>query len=210
MAQPNLTEAHVQAWDAINQKLGISAGAMSEATTLDTGATPGPTILSYDAAESHVPPTHVEVRDIAHLKDLAGVEDAHYAAGTYSDAAIHYPDPLPQATMSLMATSPEKCDVDQGVGPDELGTVRQAAQAFVQGHSEKVKDYEPVINSLYFPSTMAVFAGESITVSPGNPLIIKGPGPVTLNYQSITVQPGGQIIIQTDATVNSQIFTSNT
>ncbi|HEX6370724.1 MAG TPA: hypothetical protein VF006_17540 [Longimicrobium sp.] len=189
------------------ERLGLSATALTHSDELRTGAArPGPTILSSDPDESHLPPTIVEVRDVAHFKELSGVPDAHYESRKYSDVAFDYPQPLDERRAKIVADSRNQCDLEYQLTDAELGDVRKAAHAYVMGNSAKVQSHEPVINAMLFPTRMAVFAGESIVVTKDNPLIIQGPNPVVLNYASIKVEDGGQIIVKVTADVNAQTF----
>jgi len=187
-------------------QMGLGADALSHEGTLVTGATPGPTILSGDPAESHVPPTLITVNSIAELKSLHGVPDEHYSVRGITDAAIDYPDELPRERMMLADTAPDICALRDSLQPEEHDQLRKAAQAYVLGNSEKVAAFEPMINAAMFPTQVAAFNGEAITVSANSPLIIKGSTMITLNYGSITVEPGGQIIIQTQVNLTTQRF----
>lgn len=202
-----LSDDHMARFNARMQRLGLSAGALSHEGDLVTGATPGPTILSGDPDKSHVPPTLIDVRDVAHLKELSGIPDEHYTSRKLSDRTIEYPEPLDERRAKIVAESRNQCDLEYRLNADELKEVRRAARAYVMGHSEKVKSHEPVINAMLFPTQVAVFAGENIVVTKDQPLIITGDQPVTLNYGSITVEDGGQIIIQVTSEINSQVFT---
>jgi hypothetical protein len=188
------------------RKMGLEPTALNHEGPLVTGATPGPTILSGDPAVSHVPPTLVQVNSIAHLKQLRGTPDEHFTKRGFSDKSISYPPKLSTAKARLIDSSEDLCALREQLSPEEHANIRRAAEAYVMGLSKKVKSYEPMINATMFPQQMAVFAGESLVVSAENPLIIQGPGPVTLNYASITVETGGQIIIQTSANITTQVF----
>lgn len=185
---------------------GLAAGALSHEGTLVTGATPGPTILSGDPAESHVPPTLMTVNSIAELKALHGVPNEHYSARGITDAAIDYPDEMPQQRMMLADTAPDVCALRDSLQPEEHDQLRKAAQAYVLGDSEKVAAFEPMINAAMFPLEVATICGEAIVVSPNSPLILKGPTALSVCYGSITVEPGGQIIILTQVDMTTQRF----
>ncbi|HEY0323879.1 MAG TPA: hypothetical protein VGC66_23220 [Pyrinomonadaceae bacterium] len=202
-----LSSEQQNAFQAEMKRMGIDPTALNHEGPLVTGATPGPTILSADPAVSHVPPTLIQVNSIAHLNELRGTPDEDYTVRGFSDKSINYPPELPAEKSNLVSSAEDLCALRDQLTPEEHANIRRAAEAYVMGNSEKVKSYEPIINATMFPQQMAVFAGESIVVSAANPLIIKGPGPVTLNYASITVEDGGEIIIQTAANITTQTFT---
>jgi hypothetical protein len=144
---------------------------------------------------------------VAHLKELSGIPDAHYASRKLSDRAFDYPAALDERRARIVAESKNQCDLEYRLNADELSDVHKAARAYVLGHSEKVQSHEEVINAMLFPTRVAVFAGDGIVVTKDNPLIITGSQPVVLNYSSITVEDGGQIIVQVTAQINAQTFT---
>lgn len=202
-----LNDDHMARFNAKMERLGLNPDALTHEGELVTGATPGPTVLSGDPDQSHLPPTLVRVNDVAHLKALSGLPDEHYVSRKLSDRTVEYPAPLDERRAQIVAESRNQCDLEYRLNDDELRDVRRAARAYVMGHSEKVKSHEPVINAMLFPTQLAVFAGESIVVTKDKPLIITGDHPVSLNYGSITVEDGGQIIIQVTAEITSQVFT---
>lgn len=202
-----LSTEQQNAFQAEMKRMGLDPSALNHEGTLVTGATPGPTILSSDPNVSHVPPTLIQVNSIAHLNELRGRPDEDYTVRGFSDKSIPYPPEMPTEKTALMNTSEDLCTLREQLTPEDHINIRRAAEAFIMGNSEKVKSYEPIINATMFPQQMAVFAGLSIVVSAQNPLIIEGPGPVTLNYASITVEAGGQIIIKTAADITTQTFT---
>lgn len=168
-------------------------------------AAPAPVVFSSDPEQSHVPPTIVQVNDIAQLKQMAGVPDEHYDAGMYTDRTIDYPEPLPEPTAQLLTSAQNKCDLEYNLTDDHFEDVRRAAQAYMQGQSAKVASYEPMINALMFPTQLAVFSGESLVVD--TPVVVSGSAPVSWNYGTITVvEPHGQIIVQTEFNINTQNF----
>jgi hypothetical protein len=203
-----LTPEQQQAFHAQLARVGMSPDSLS-ARSIRTADRPGGFVLSGDPEQSHLPPTMIEVRDLAHLKELAGVPDEHYTSGQRSDKAIPYPAPLSAQAAGLLQSAQDKCELEFHLQPADYENVRMAAEAYVHGNSAKVQGYEALINTLHMPTQMAAFAATEIIVSPGSPLIL-GPGTTTsLNCASITVEPGGQIIVQTNASITTQQFTVN-
>lgn len=201
-----LSDDQKQAFRGRMASMGLAPEALNHEGTLVTGATPGPTILSGDPAVSHVPPTLVTVNSIAEMKALHGVPDEHYTARGVADVAVDYPDELPQHRMMLTDTAPDICALRDSLQPEEQDQIAKAAQAYVLGNSEKVGAYESLINAAMFPTEIALINIESVVVSPGSPLIITGPKPISANYGTITVEPGGQIIIETQTSLTAQRF----
>lgn len=192
------------------QRLGLKPTDLIHDDTLDTGATPGPTILSADPSESHIPPIMVPVKDIAEFKKMKGIPDEHYKQKQYSDRTIDYPPELPPQRAAMASKAADGCDLEYQLEPEEHENIKKAAQAYVLGNSEKIKHYEPAINKLMFPAQIAAFTGDAIVVRKGKPLIIKpGKNPnntVALNYAKITVEKGGQIIVEANADITTQVF----
>jgi hypothetical protein len=201
-----LNDDQKQAFRSRMALMGLASEALNHEGTLVTGATPGPTILSGDPAESHVPPTLVTVNSIAEMKALHGIPDEHYTVRGVADVSVDYPDELPQQRMMLASTAPDICALRESLRPEERDQIVKAAQAYVLGNSEKVAAFEPLINATLFPAQMALINIESVVVSPGSPLVLKGPTALSVNYGSVTVEPGGQIIIQTQTNLTAQRF----
>ncbi len=201
-----LSEVQKASFRAAITRLGLSADHLTHDDTLVTG--PGPTHLSGDPKESKLTPTLIPVRSIAEIKKLGGIPDESYTSGKLSDRAIHYPAEFPQSRHHLVRSAANVCDLQDQLSPEEHAAINSAAAAYVQGNSQKVKSYEPILNALFFPAHVAAFVGDSITVTAGNPLIIGGSVPVVLNYAKVTVDPGGQIICNVQTTWNVQVFDS--
>jgi hypothetical protein len=51
------------------------------------------------------------------------------------------------------------------------------------------------------PQVAVYSVAADIVVTPGNPLIITGAGPVKVAYGKVTIQPGGQILVYTAADI---------
>jgi hypothetical protein len=204
----SLNESQTSAFQEEMTKLGIAHDALSHEGEFSTGSTPGPTIISSNPEESHIPPTMIPINSIADLKRLRGVPDEHYTSMGFSDSVVDYPEELPAERFGLMDEAADVCALREQLTPEEQDQIRQAAEAYVMGNSEKVQAYEPMINATMFPTQMAAVNGESLVVDKDHPLIIQGDKPVTLNYAKITVKPGGQIIIKTQANITAQVFES--
>ncbi len=55
-------------------------------------------------------------------------------------------------------------------------------------------DYEPVINALHFPTTVAVDVAADATIAPGTSMNVQC-NPTTLNYRTLTFGPGSSLVL---------------
>lgn len=167
---------------AILKEYGVQLDQI-EITSIRTGDSPGPTVMSNDPNKSHVKAQTITVESIHHLKRIGGIPDRAFKDGQMNS---NLPTPA--------SYNPEQSSINTPYDP----TLCAAYKAFMFGNSERVVSYEETINDLRFPVTMSVFTGEDIVVTAGSPLIIRdeeGHGdPIALVYNKITVEPGGQII----------------
>lgn len=147
---------------------------------LNTGDTPGPTVLSRDPAESAIAPSFLMLRNIDEVKEVGGVPDTVFADGEVGRSAPV--QPFNPATMRLRRFSPEIC---------------AAMGAYLFGDSALVRSYKDVLNALRFPMAVAVHEVQEVIVTKDHPLIISGDGygnPIALIFKKVTVEPGGEII----------------
>lgn len=63
-----------------------------------------------------------------------------------------------------------------------------------------VKDLDD-LKEIYGSTGVQAYVIQDILVTPANPWIISGPGPVVVKAGKVTVQPGGQIQVLTDASI---------
>lgn len=52
------------------------------------------------------------------------------------------------------------------------------------------------------PKVAVYTAPPDVVVTPGNPLIISGSGPVSVSFGTVTIEPGGQILVYTTADIS--------
>src|SRR5436853_1831406 len=78
---------------------------------LNTGDTPGPTILSRDPAKSAIAPSFVVVNHVDELKDLGGIPDSEFEDGDLAnDMLLRVPPPFNrEITPNAQPLSPEGC-----------------------------------------------------------------------------------------------------
>lgn len=199
-----LSEAQRASFRAGVARCGLSPDKLSRDDTLVTG--PGPTILSGNPETSAVPPVLIPIDSIATLKHYAGIPDDWYTSGRVSDRAIDYPPELPVSRRELVHEAKNACDLREQLTFEERRYVQLAADSFVEGNSEKVRNYEDLINAVYFPTQLAAFTFDSIVVTPEKPLVLEGEWPIDIHVGSVLVEEGGQIIVRVQATINAQLF----
>ncbi len=178
------------------KKLGMEQ-ADKPTSNLNTKDYEGGLVLSYDKNESHIPPFYIVAQDVAHLKELCGMKDEVYTEAGREN--LHH---IPPAVSAIGYTITHKFDAH----------LCKALSAYVFGNSNLVKSYEDVINKLRFPMRIAVFTGQSITVSPGHPLILKGTDehPFAAVYDTVTIENGGQIKTEGPGKVSATTINSQT
>lgn len=182
---------------------GLSPDDLAGKTVVTGKDKQGPLVISAAADASDVPVIRREINNVAEMKALGGIPDEHYTRDGIADHHVDYPPAINHDPhQALAAAKGDTCALLEHLGPERSGHVGSALRAYLLGNSSKVQEYEPLINAMHFPLTGAVAAGDSITVTPGNPLVITGPGPVSLNYAVMTVEPGAQIIVETELTLN--------
>lgn len=207
-AYPLLTPEEQSGFEQSLAKFGLSRAKMQHEEPLITGSMPGPIILSTDIRESTIAPHFIKINDVAEYKRLGGVPDQEYELGRYSDAFIEYPEPWSDEQQRDLMKHNNVCDLEILLADEGRTRVEQAFRAYVRGNTNKVKQYEPLINTLHFPMVAAVFAGDSIVITAKQPLIVKSPDgrPVVLVFATVTIEPGGQIISEATMRLEAQIM----
>jgi hypothetical protein len=167
--------------DHINQLVAMGVHeAKSRTKSYFTKDYPGGMHLTEDPKTSAVPPNLLNVADVQTLKKMAGIDDAifDHPSAPHIEALPHVNELTHEITDPL---HPLVC---------------QALNSYVFGDSRKVSSWAPLLNKLRFPMQIAAFVGDTIVVSPGNPLIIgtKDGPPVAPVFDKVEIQPGGQVI----------------
>lgn len=67
-------------------------------------------------------------------------------------------------------------------------------------HHEAPKNLKSM-SAASIPQVAVYEVPPDVTVSPGNPLIISGSGPVSVKFGTVTIEPGGQIQVYTPADI---------
>lgn len=204
-----LTDEQRRDFEEEHARLGFGAGEDSDARqTREIGDSPGPIVFSSSPEESHVPPKLIPVGSIAQLNTLMGVADEAYAAGDLSDRSIVYPESEMDGEMaSILESAKDVCGLKAALSDDQHRKLVRIASAYLLGNSEKVRSYEPIINTLYFPGHVAAFSSPStLIVRKGSPLVIKGRDPVIMNFGAITVEEGAEILIESQTTLRAQVI----
>jgi hypothetical protein len=120
---------------------------------------------------------------------------------------MFYPQAPTPERLARLAKCMNTCDLDYHMTDEEKGLAQSAAEAYMMGNSKKLAAWEPLLNAMFFPSQMTVFAGGDIVVAANSQLVIDAQNP-TLTATSITVEYTGQIVVQTNgAQITTQIFT---
>lgn len=176
------------------EKLGFDPQAVGKAT-INTGDFNGPVRLSDTLPRSICHVRHIAVGAIDEVKELVGFHDEHIADNTVPDRHLSYelsPWPAEKADLVYLALTQE-----------ERNQIERAAYAYIFGNSSKLSSYRSIINKALFPRVLAVVAAGSVIVTPSNPLILDMP---VNEYGSVTVEPGGQILVETDCSMQAQLF----
>lgn len=200
-----LSEVQKAAYRAVLVHLGLSPDHLSFEGTFV--CPPGVCTLTSDVRTSAIKPTMIPVRNIAEMKKMAGIPDEHYDSRRHSDQAVFYPPPLQDKRLGLLMNCKDPCDLNFQMTSQERALINKAAAAYMQGHSQKVNSWEPLLNAMYFPTQITAVTGDSLVVPSGSTFVINAQNPV-LNVGSITVNYGGQIQIQVNASITTQTFTS--
>ncbi len=180
----------------------------------------GPMIMSFDPSRDNVGSKLVKVESIQHLKQIAGVPDSHFENSPNADRMVHYPKGTPRTDFAkaIERSRSDNCALESLIHPDDHKLIDQAMHAYMRGNSAKVKDYEPVINALRFPTQGLVATALDITISPANPLIIGEDSPYVHDepgigamavFGTLTIEPGGQIQVLIPVTIQAAKIISN-
>ncbi|MFZ7092716.1 hypothetical protein [Primorskyibacter sp. 2E233] len=159
----------------------------------------GAMVISSDPGQDNLNSRLVNVNSIAELKAIGGIADSHFESA--GDKHVDYPEDALKTDVgaAIERARLDSCSLESLLHPDDHAVVDQAMMAYLNGNSAKVKDFEPVINALRFPMQILVTAGEDITVTKDNPLIIGQDSPHVQGgkaiFGTVTVEEGGQIQI---------------
>lgn len=175
---------------AVNIRLGLPPDFYSHEGGLESTGD-GPIILSSDPLQSHIAPKIITVASIAQLNDLVGISDH------LPDDHIDAPPPPSDKLLEHLSNSNSINELWSGLTEADISNIRQAATVFVLGNSERVKEYEPLINTALFPSRIAYFASSDPFII-NEKIVVKGTAPVLWNYDKIIMEPGGSIVSEAE------------
>lgn len=154
-------------------------------------------VFAADQASGDIIGKTIPVASIAELKRLSGVPNDG------KDDHIDYQE-ITLLKSGLTAKNLKREDLDN----DSMQLIQKAASAYILGNSEKVKDYEDLINAAMFPGNAVVFTAENLYVKSGQTVVLGGSGnPEIYNFGTITVEQGGQIQVIGNVQLTCQIFT---
>lgn len=81
----------------------------------------------------------------------------------------------------------------------------QLTRSYLNNESDLSDDQKKLITSVNGNANVQVYSAEQdIVVTPDNPWVISGQGPVVVNAGKVTIKAGGQIKVLTDASVTIQ------
>jgi len=195
-SKKKISAEHLEHFKAVNKRLGLP----EDTETHDGSQTPqtlghlckegkDTIVYSSNPEKSDVPPMLIPVKSIAHLNELIGVPDH------FDDKHIVYPPPLAGALSAKVNKASSPKDLIKSMTTNEHDNIRQAMEAYVMGNSEKVKDYEGLINRTALPKQVAYFASTDPLVI-DKPVVVQGDDPVVWNYSSITMEDNGSLTAQ--------------
>jgi hypothetical protein len=167
----------------------------------ELAALPSTRIMSNNPDESHFPVYQISVASIAEMRKIAGFPEE------YVDTGGEQPDyPPPPTAEEISLVTGYSSGLKLQINEDLKHRIEKAAQAYVMGNPDRVREYEPLINAALFPGQVTVFTGDTLGVPADALHIIKGDNPTFLNYGKITVGKNASISIQKEVTVNAQVF----
>jgi hypothetical protein len=153
----------------------------------------GPIVLDTSGGRSAAQPIILTTTDLDQMRSWLRPPDDRYAAMT-----------------KAITTSFPYAATKQADSHDEHDRLITAAYDYIfhgGGYSAAVArepDIKSAIEDALGEMKLAVFAGVSIVVRPGQPLIVNGTVPVALNYAEMTIYKGGQVIIYPPGTMTIQ------
>lgn len=197
------SNGHRDSYSQVNHKLGITesqikASYESLKKAQERKKKGEGIVFSSDPLESDVAPVFVAVSSIQQFKAFVGVADGS------DDKDIYYPPPMTAAEKAIFEKAKSLAELRSHMSDEFANKVKKAAEAYVMGNSEKVKDYTDIINDLGFPGRVAVFSGGPLVVPANTTYTVTGNDPVVWTYSTITVGAGGQILVQTQLNSTSE------
>jgi hypothetical protein len=198
-AHPHLTAEHTAFLTTALAKVNLDLGAVA-GKSHGAGSHPGAMVISADPVHDNLGSRLIEISSVQHLKEVAGIPDSYYKTHRGADAAVIYPpEPVTDFARAIAQARADSCALESLIDPGDMECINEATLAFVNGDSEKVIRYEPVINALRFPAQAILTVGEDITVTKDKPLIIGENSPHVIGgkviFGTVTIEPGGQIIV---------------
>ncbi|MGK5052058.1 hypothetical protein [Janthinobacterium sp. RB2P8] len=206
----DLSSEQVAKFNARCAQLGVDPSKIQGSVT--TAGAEGGLHCGHPGANSTFPPANIlKLDNVAQLKALSACNDEDYVRGLESDAHVKYPQPVADLELPLLSSyGSDLTLIENFMTEAQKETVVQALHAYLVGNSNKVKDYEPIINAIHFPMSLAVYAAQDITITAANPLVLNSDQIGLYNFGVVTVEPGGSIQVLTAAQMDSQVFNGQT
>lgn len=163
-------------------------------------------VLTSDPKTSALYPHPLKVRDLDHLRQIAGPQNGS-GSKSQSQGQVRYPKaPSADRMRILRAAHGDKAVLRNAMTEEEQQTLREAITAYVVGSSGKVApEWVELAHAVHFPMDISVFAAQNLDLQSGQTLTITTPG--TTNFLSATVNAGGQIAV---AAVTASIDVTDT
>ncbi len=197
----DLTQAQKKKHEAELKRFGLSPVSDAVYDHAQLFATkrskPERVVLSSDASESDVTPHYLTLNSLDEVKSLVGISNEAIESGKMGRHSAAPPPPLAAGKRRKPAGELSETERQQ---------INQAAEHYIFGHSETVRSYKALFEALRMPMRVAAFSSEDIIVTPGTPLELKGPDPVTLVAGVITMEAGSEIIVETTAHITAQVL----
>jgi hypothetical protein len=128
----------------------------------------------------------IEFENLDKLKEIFATSELAVKSGDNSYANFN---------IENLPGSPEE------LNEDHLENLGQAARAFLNDTADLPDSVKELVTKIHGPITIQAYVAQDIVVTPENPWIISGQGPVGVEVNKVTVHPGGQIKVLTDASI---------
>ncbi len=169
------------------EKLGINPADVADHCTGECGETKY--LTDEPGVKSLVPARKMAVHSLDELKELAGVADEQYNSGKQQR---HMHEDLPSWDSSK--SNAKIADLSA----EDNSSIAKAFKTYVYGDSTKVSSYKDVIENNYFPMTLAVYAGNTLTVPENTAYPITGSNAVA-TWETVTLKKGASLDFQVNA-----------
>lgn len=187
----------MESYKLINKRLSLSENTSTHQPSEVTERSI--TCFSSDPLESDIAPMIISTSSISHLNELIGMPD------NCDDIHIEYPPSLSELMSSKYLEINDIRSFLHSLTSEDKKIIQIASLAYLMGDSQKVKEYEPIINATNFPGKVAYFSSPEELIISGE-VIIKGEDPIIWNYGNITLKENGVIKVQAPMIISASSF----